>query len=135
MTLELSLAIGGLFVSVGLITGLGASNLLARTSPERRRLHAMAVGNGGQGILLDQIRLTDDLTPRMKTVAARLPKSPKEMGRLRRRLASAGIYSFRAAVVYTVLELGLPVLFAGVALTQMRGPSSWLMAVIMATVG
>src|SRR5688572_5170990 len=135
MTLELSLAIGGLFVSVGLITGLGASNLLARTSPERRRLHAMAVGNGGQGILLDQIRLTDDLTPRMKTVAARLPKSPKEMGRLRRRLASAGIYSFRAAAFYCVLELVLPVLLAGVALSLMSGTSAWMVAATMAAAG
>ena len=135
MTLELWLAIGGLFVSVALLTGLGTSNILANASPERRRLREMAVGAGGPGVLIDQIRLTDDLTPRMKSIAAKLPKSPKEMGRLRRRLATAGIYSFRAAVVYTVLELGLPVLFAGVALTQMRGPSSWLMAAIMASVG
>src|SRR5688572_17006780 len=123
MTLELWLAIIGLFVSVALITGLGASNVLARTSPERRRLRAMAVGAGGQGVLIDQIRLTDDLSPRMQTVAARLPKSPKEMGRLRRRLASAGIYSFRAAAVYSVLELALPVLFAGVVLSLMSGTS------------
>src|SRR5687767_4094818 len=132
MNLELLLALGGLFVSVGLMTGLGASNLLARTSPERRRLQAMAVGSGGQGILLDEIRLTDDLSARMQTVAARLPKSPKEMGRLRRRLASAGIYSFRAAAVYSVLELALPVLFAGVALSLMSGTSAWMVAATMA---
>ena len=47
MTLELWLAIGGLFVSVALITGMGASNLLAGWSPERRRLREMAVAGGG----------------------------------------------------------------------------------------
>ncbi len=135
MTLELWLAIGGLFVSVALITGLGASNVLARTSPERRRLREMAVGAGGQSVLIDQIRLTDDLSPRMKTVAAKLPKSPKEMGRLRRRLASAGIYSFGAAALYTLAELALPVLFAGVALSLMRGTSAWMAAATMAAVG
>ena len=77
---------------------------------------------------IDEIRLTDDLSPRMQTVAARLPKSPKEMGRLRRRLASAGIYSFRAAAVYSVLELALPVLFAGVVLSLMSGTSAWMVA-------
>src|SRR5688572_2408221 len=112
MTLELWLAISGLFISVALITGLGASSLLARTSPERRRLRDITVGVGGQGILLDQVRLTNELTPRMKTLAAKLPKSPKELGRLRRRLASAGIYSFGAAMFYTVAELALPMLFA-----------------------
>jgi tight adherence protein C len=135
MTVELWLAIGGLFVSVGLMTGLGASNILARTSPERRRLLAMAVARGEQGVLIDQIRLTDDLSPRMKTVAARLPKSPKEMGRLRRRLASAGIHSFGAAVLYSVLELALPVLFAGTALSLMGGTSGWIAAATLGSVG
>ena len=38
MTPDLWLALGGLFVSVALITGLGASAVLVRWSPERRRL-------------------------------------------------------------------------------------------------
>ena len=135
MTFELWLAIAGLFVSVGLMTGLSASALLARTSPERRRLREMAVTAGGPGLLIDQVRLTDDLTPHMKAVASKLPKSPKEMGRLRRRLATAGIYSFGAAVVYSVLELGLPVLFALGTLSQMRGTTGWLVAAIMGAVG
>ena len=41
----------------------------------------------------------DEVSPRLQKVASRLPKSPKDMGRLRRRLASAGIYSFGAAVL------------------------------------
>jgi len=135
MTLELWLAIAGLFVSVGLMTGLSASALLARTSPERRRLREMAVTAGGPGLLIDQVRLTDDLSPRMKAVASKLPKSPQEMGRLRRRLATAGIYSFGAAVAYSVLELGLPVLFALGTLSQMHGTTGWLVAAIMGAVG
>jgi tight adherence protein C len=135
MTLELWLAFGGLFVSIALITGLGASNVLAGMAPERRRLREMAVGAGGQRVLIDQIRLTDDLSPRMKTMAAKLPKSPKEMGRLRRRMATAGIYSFGAAMFYTVAELALPVLFASVVLSVMRGTSAWMTAAAMAAVG
>jgi len=135
MTPELWLAVGGLFVSVALMTGLGASTLLARTSVERRRLREAAGVAGGPGLLIDQIRLTEDLNPRLQSVASRLPKSPKDMNRLRRRLASAGIYSFGAAVCYSVLELALPVLFAGAVLSQMRDSSGWTLAAIMGAVG
>src|SRR5437773_8436183 len=120
MTPELWLAIGGLFVSVGLLTGLGASALLARNSPERRRLREVAFAAGGPGPLMDQSRLTEEVSPRLQSVASKLPKSPKDMGRLRRRLASAGIYGFGAAVFYSVLELALPILFAGAVLSPMR---------------
>jgi tight adherence protein C len=135
MTLELWLAVGGLFVSVGLITGVGAAALLARTSPERRRLREAAVGAGGTGPLIDQMRLTEEVSPRLQSVASKLPKSPKDMGRLRRRLASAGIYSFGAAVCFSLLELGLPVLFAGAMLSQMRDRTGWTLAAIAALVG
>jgi tight adherence protein C len=135
MTPELWLAVGGLFVSVALITGVGASALLARTSPERRRLREVAALAGGPSLLIDQVRLTEDVSPRLQSVASKLPKSPKDMSRLRRRLASAGIYSFGAAVCYSALELALPVLFAGAVLSQMRDGSGWALAAIMGAVG
>jgi tight adherence protein C len=135
MTPALWLAVGGLFVSVALFTGLGASALLARTSPERRRLRQATAVAGGPGLLIDQIRLTEDLGPRLQSVASKLPKSPKEMGRLRRRLATAGIYSFGPAVLFSVLELALPVLFAAAVLSQIRTGSGWTLAAVMAGVG
>jgi tight adherence protein C len=134
MTPVLWLAIFGLFVSVALITGMSASAVLARTSPERRRLREAAVA-GGASLLIDQTRLTEAVSPRLQSVATRLPKSAKDMGRLRRRLASAGIYSFGAAVCYSLLELVLPVVFALGVLSQMRGGSGWMTAAIMGMVG
>jgi tight adherence protein C len=135
MTPELWLAIVGLFVSVALITGMSASAVLARTSPERRRLREAAAVAGGASLLIDQMRLTEAVSPRLQSVASRLPKSAKDMGRLRRRLASAGIYSFGAAVCYSLLELALPVVFAAGVLSQLRGSSAWLTAAIMGMVG
>ena len=135
MTPELWLAVGGLFVSVGLLTGLGTSALLAHTSPERRRLREAALAAGGPSAFIDQIRLTEAVSPRLQSVANKLPKSPKDMSRLRRRLASAGIYSFGAAVFYSVLELALPLLFATAVLSQMRDRTGWTLAAIMGAVG
>jgi tight adherence protein C len=135
MTPELWLAIVGLFVSIALITGLGASAVLARTSPERRRLREAAAIAGGSSLLIDQMRLTEAVSPRLQSVADRLPKSAQDMGRLRRRLASAGIYSFGAAVCYSLLELALPVMFAAGVLSQLRGGSAWMTAAIMGMVG
>jgi tight adherence protein C len=135
MTPELLLAIVGLFVSVALITGISASAVLARTSPQRRRLREAAAVAGGASLLIDQMRLTEAVSPRLQSVASRLPKSAKDMGRLRRRLASAGIYSFGAAVCYSLLELALPVVFAAGVLSQLRGGSAWMIAAIMGMVG
>jgi tight adherence protein C len=135
MTPELWLAVGGLFVSVGLLTGLGASALLAHTSPERRRLREAAFAAGGPSPFIDQIRLTEEVSPRLKSVASKLPKSPQDMSRLRRRLASAGIYSFGAAVFYSVLELALPVVFSLAVLSQMHDTRGWTIAAFMGVVG
>jgi tight adherence protein C len=139
MTLELWLALGGLFVSIALITGLGASALLAGTSIERRRLRQMATAGGGAATLsfgaLEDVRLTERINPRLKRIAQTMPKSPKEMSRLRRRLAVAGIHSFGAAVLYSVAELTLPFLFAGPALLWMVGPVAWIVAIIAGLIG
>jgi tight adherence protein C len=139
MTLELWLALGGLFVSIALITGLGASALLAGTSTERRRLRQMATAGGGVATLSfgasEAVRLTERINPRLERIAQTMPKSPKEMSRLRRRLAVAGIHSFGAAVFYSVAELTLPFLFAGPALLWMVGPVAWIVAIIAGLIG
>src|SRR5262245_45757030 len=139
MTLELWLALGGLFISIALITGLGASALLAGTSTERRRLRQMATAGGGVATLSfgasEAVRLTERINPRLERIAQTMPKSPKEMSRLRRRLAVAGIHSFGAAVLYSVAELTLPFLFAGPALLWMVGPVAWIVAIFAGLIG
>jgi tight adherence protein C len=139
MTLELWLALGGLFISIALITGLGASALLAGTSTERRRLRQMATAGGGVATLSfgasEAVRLTERINPRLERIAQTMPKSPKEMSRLRRRLAVAGIHSFGAAVLYSVAELTLPFLCAGPALYWMVGPVAWIVAIFAGLIG
>jgi tight adherence protein C len=84
---------------------------------------------------VDQLRLTEQINPKLATIASKLPKSPKEMTRLRRRLLAAGIHSFGAAVFYAISELTLPFLFAAVPLKLLIGPTAWIFAVLSAMLG
>jgi tight adherence protein C len=130
MTLDLWLAIGALFVSLALITGYATSAVLARSAPERRRLRQMALAGGAGSSLMREgpSSLTERLDPRLERIARKIPKSPKDMSRLRRRVAAAGIQSYGAAVTHSVAELVLPVLFALPPLLYLTGIASWILA-------
>jgi tight adherence protein C len=136
MTPELLLPIGLLFVSIALIVGVGASALLARTSPERRRLKTLAYAGGGmETVDIERQALIERPDPRLERMAKVLPKSPRELGRLRRRFALAGITSYGAAVVYSVAELLLPLVFGGAAFAFLTGPMRYLGMILAALVG
>ena len=134
MTPVLWLSLAGLFFSIALITGLSLQYVLAGRTTAQRRLRELATP-GVSGLIVDQIRLTEQVDPRLQKIAKTIPKSPKEMSRLRRRLATAGIHSFGAAVFYSVSELVLPLLFIIPPLRFMLPPMAWLLAVIAAMLG
>ena len=136
MSLDLLLVVGGLFISIALVTGLVAAGVLGRAAPERRRLNEMAAAGGGTlSFNPEQVRLTEQLNPRLERIAKALPKSPKDMSLLRRRLATAGIHSFGAAVFYAACEVTLPFVFAAGPLMWMLPPSAYVAAAIAAMVG
>ena len=132
----LTLAIVGVFITVALLTGVLVTVVLSRTSPERRRLRDLAVAGGGPGVGAVDVRLSHEpRSPFIDQLAAAVPKSPKEMGRLRRRLGKAGYRSFRAAVIYAAAEFALPVVFALAVLSAMGFTRGVLFAVLAAIVG
>jgi tight adherence protein C len=135
MTPDLLVPIAALFVSIALITGVSAWGLLARATPERRRLREMALATGVGSLEVERQGLVERPDPRLERLARALPKSPKEMGRLRRRLASAGIHSFRAAVIYSLAEVTLPILFGVPVFTFMSGPLAWVGTGVAVAVG
>ena len=136
MTPDLWLVLAGVFVSIAVLTGVGVSVVLAARSPERQRLRALTVATaGGMSPVMEQISLTERIDPRLQRVASVIPKSPKEMSRLRRRLVAAGIHSFGPAVLYSVCELTLPFVFAAGPLTWMVGPLAWVFAAVAALIG
>ena len=110
---QLIVALTVTFVGVAVLSGLIASAVLARSSPERRRLRELtavaatgALGGGGS------VTLTDRPDAVARRVSTFVPKSPKEMGRLQKRLTRAGFKHTRAAVFFAVAEVLLPLAFA-----------------------
>jgi tight adherence protein C len=136
MTPDLVIPIVLLFLSITVIVGLAASALLARTSPERRRLGTMSyAGAGGESLQVERQGLIERHDPRVERIAQMLPKSPKELGRLRRRLLLAGINSYGAAVAYAFAELLLPVIFGAAAFAFFVGPTRYFATIVALLVG
>ena len=113
MAPEVLLAVVGVFVAMCVVVGTTTSWVLARNSPERRRIRAIAQPAGASRIAVDD-RLVETPDPILARLSQLLPKSPKEMSQLQRSLTRAGFPSGRAAVIYSVAEVALPLfLFFG----------------------
>jgi len=113
MSPEVLLAIVGVFVAMCVVVGTTTSWVLARNSPERRRIRAIAQPAGASRIVVDD-RLVEAPDPVLARLSRLLPKSPKQMSQLQRTLTRAGYPQGRAVVVYSVAEVVLPlVLFFG----------------------
>ena len=102
---QLTLALITLFASLALIAGMATSALLARQAPGRRRLLATTGPAVRSGVIVENQRLAELPTPQQQKIASYIPKSPKEMGRLQRRLATAGFHGYTPVLVYVVGEL------------------------------
>jgi tight adherence protein C len=138
MAPEIAVAVLAVFAAVAVGVGFVTWSLLGRATPARRRLQeATASGFSGiqGGLTMPPEKLVDDLDERLARATKVLGKSPKEMGRVRRRLAKAGYYGVWPAVAFTVIELLLPVLSAGGVLFFFGFGQALIFAGIAAVVG
>ena len=134
MAFDLLVTLVSGFLAVALVAWYGASSILAALSPERRRLRQLVAPGGPGEIFEDGIGLVDNIDPRFKSLPG-IPKSPKEMGRLRRRLAMAGYTSPTAVVAYAMANLVTPLLFALVVLAFAGVQGGWLLALFAGAAG
>jgi tight adherence protein C len=131
MTPELMLAFGVLFVSVAAATGYVTLEVLRRRAPARQRLQA---AGGAAGVLTADAPLAiGELDPRLARANRFLPKSPKDMSKLQRRLARVGYRSPTAPIVYTICELGLPAILLLLFL-YFLGPTRGLFVGVLAAI-
>src|SRR5262245_20681135 len=99
MALDLLVTLVAGFLAVALVAGYGASSLLGSFSPERRRMRQLVTIEGPGDSFEGSVALVDNIDPRFKNLPG-VPKSAKNMGRLRRRLAMAGYTSPTAVVIF-----------------------------------
>jgi tight adherence protein C len=134
MALDLLVTLLAGFLAVALLGGYGTSSILAALSPERRRLRQLAVAGGPGAGADDTFTLVDGVDRRFLSVPG-VPRSAKEMGRLRRRLAMAGYTSPTAVVLYALANLVSPLVFGLVALAATGVRNGWLLALFASAVG
>lgn len=133
MALDVVLTLVAGFLFVALVSGYVASATLTAVAPERRRLRQLTVAgisDAGEGTLT----LVDAIDPRFKGLPG-VPKSPKEMGRLRRRLAMAGYASPSAVAVFGLSTIVVPVVLAAGILVARGISRGWILALCAAAIG
>jgi tight adherence protein C len=131
MSFELPFVLFAVFASVALAAGALISFALTWSTPEQREIRRLS--QRGDGILA-QLHLSEAPGPWVKRFEQVVPKSPKDMSRLRRRLATAGYRSLAAATVYAASETLLPFVVGGLALLVF-GFSRWYFALLGAALG
>jgi tight adherence protein C len=131
MTMELPLMLLAVFVSVALGIGALVSFALTYSTPEQREIRRLS--QRGDGVLA-QLQLAEAPAVWVKRFQQLVPKSPKEMTKLRRRLATAGYYSLSASVAYAASETLMPFVVGGISLLTF-GFSRWYFALLGAAVG
>ena len=136
LPVEFIVALGTVFAAVALLTGFAVFTALARQSPTQRRIDALVAPSGGREAVL-RGTLTSGRDPKLARLSSLLPKSVKDMSRLERRLASAGIRSTGATMTFAILELTLPIALALAALGWFgfQNTTGWLVGLFAAGIG
>jgi tight adherence protein C len=133
MSPQVAILLVAVFISIALAIGALASLVFRWTAPEHREIRKLASQRSLDG-LFTNTELTEVVAPWVKHFQQVAPKSPKEMTKLRRTLATAGYRSLKAAVLYGAAEIVLPVVFGG-ALVLTLGLSRWYIALLGAAIG
>jgi tight adherence protein C len=134
MAPELLLAVVGVFVAVAVIASTTMSWALTRNSPEKRRLRAIGQP-AASTLVMSAPRLSTVPDPALSKLSRMLPKSPKAMSRLGRKLTQAGHSSFAAILWYSIAEVALPVVLALATLVLLGVRAGLLPAALLAVVG
>jgi tight adherence protein C len=132
---NLVLAIGGAFIAVAVLAGFAATTVLTRLAPARRRLDGLAAAGAGAGDIAAQPLALDQLDPSLERLTRYLPKSPKEMTKLQRRLARAGYLRPSAAAMFTLSEVIVPLVLALPILLILGMRRGLIPAVLLAVIG
>jgi tight adherence protein C len=86
-------------------------------------------------VVLESQGLAERPDPILARLSRMVPKSPKDMSRLQRRLARAGYPQFKSTVCFALAELLLPVVFAAATVLVIGLSDGWPFALFAAALG
>jgi tight adherence protein C len=107
MTLQLFVTLVTVFVAVAATVSAVAWWWLESTTPEQRRLRTLV--RVTSGVVASRSLVAENHDPALSRLTRLIPKSPKDMSRLQRRLTRAGYPNFRSVVIYALAEMLLPI--------------------------
>jgi tight adherence protein C len=135
MSSEMMLTLAAVFLTVALVSGALATAVFSYAAPGRRRLRMMG-GQPTSTLVKDAPTLTPSMTVGAQRLARFIPKSPKEMTRLQKRMALAGYHGLTPALLFAASELATPlVLGGGMLLFGPPGASRLILAAFCGMVG
>jgi tight adherence protein C len=120
--MSLVLTIAAVFLSVALASGSLAALALNQSSSGRRRLKQLS-DRGTSSLLVDknESMLASTLAPGLQRFAMFIPKSPKDMSRLQKRLAKAGYHGMRPLLAFAASQFVLPAVLAVATFVLVHG--------------
>lgn len=137
MDLSLLLPLIAVFASVAIATATMVTYLLRRSSVVERRLRDITDPTQAPQAAptLTELDTARSSYGALDKYVNLVPKSPKEMGKLRKQLVSAGIESAEAPVIYGLAEIILPIVCGGLVLFFVGPPRGLIFAFIAAALG
>jgi tight adherence protein C len=135
MSLILAVSLVSVFLCVALVSQFALSRFLSWSAPERKRLRDVGIVSTGVLRNDDDQQLVETPDPALRQLSKTLPKSAKEMGRLRRKLAAAGYYDLSAAVYFSTATIAGPIILAVLAFVFFGFPGGWVQAATAAAFG
>jgi len=132
MPTELVIAIAAVFAAVALAVASTTAWWLNRRTVEQKRLRRLSPSTG---VVLESQGLAERPDPILARLSRMVPKSPKDMSRLQRRLARAGYPQFKSTVCFALAELLLPVVFAAATVLVIGLSDGWPFALFAAALG
>ena len=132
MPTELTIATVTVFVAVALVVAPTMAWWLNRSTVAQKRLRRLSSPTGA---VLESQRLAELPDPTLARLSRLVPRSPKEMSRLQRRLARAGYPQFKSTVYFALAQLVLPFAFAGITVLLIGFSDGWLFVPFAAPLG
>src|SRR5688572_9719728 len=134
MDITLTVTLVAVFAAVALVAATIANTLLERSSPARRRLEALIAPAGPSGSVAPLLSGTPTIG-RLERLVTIVPVSPKDLGKLRKRLTMAGFRQPSHLGRYLLSQLILIALGAVLPLFFIGMQGGALMALLGAIVG